>query len=133
LISSINSRDYQKERKKHPDIKVYGGVWPKYYKPVNNSNLKTDLLKGITNCDAIVVTGHRTGRETPLEKILQFREIIGNKELIIGAGLTKNNAREQLAIANGAIVGSYFKNGNTTSSLDEDRINEIMEIAKEYK
>lgn len=131
--NGINKEDYLTKRLKHPDIKVYGGVWPKYYTPVKGSNLENDLLEGMTMCDAIVVTGNGTGMETPIGKIRYFRQIIGNKELIIGAGLNKHNAREQLAIADGAIIGSYFKNGKTEGTLDINRIDEIMAIAKEFK
>ena len=129
-----NRENYSAVRFQHPNIKVYGGVWPKHYIPIDGSNLKDDLREGMKLCDAIVVTGKRTGEETPIGKIKEFREIIGNKQLIIGAGLNNYNAREQLAIADGAIVGSYFKiGGNIDGNLDERRIKEIMSIAKEFK
>lgn len=130
---SLDVVDYIKQRSKHPSIKVYGGVWPKYYTPVDGSNLEIDLKKGMNRCEAIVITGSGTGIQIPLEKIVEFRKIVGNKELIIGAGLDSSNAREQLSIADGAIIGSYFKNGNTQGKLNEERIKEIMMIAKEYK
>ncbi|MGV8086350.1 MAG: BtpA/SgcQ family protein [Candidatus Woesearchaeota archaeon] len=125
--------EYSAVRAKHPNIKVYGGVWPKYYTPIDSSNLEDDLREGMKMCDAIVVTGNSTGEETPIDKIKKFREVIGTKQLIIGAGLNYHNAREQLSIADGAIVGSYFKNGNILGNLDENRIKEIMSIAKEFK
>ncbi len=127
--TEINEKHYLDTKLKYPEIKVYGGVWPKYYTPIKGWLLEEDLQAAMNRCDAIVVTGNATGIETPTYKIKLFREIIGNKELIIGAGLNKDNAYEQLSIANGAIVGSYFKNGNTNAKLDENRIKEIMDIA----
>ena len=45
----------------------------------------------MTRCDAIVVTQDATGQETPMEKINEFRKIIGDFPLVIGAGMTADN------------------------------------------
>lgn len=116
---------YKFYRNKYPNISVLGGVWPKYYQPVKGSDLKEDLTKAKMLCDAIVVTGSGTGKETPLDKIKTFREIVGDFPIIIGAGLTSDNI-EQLKFANGAIVGSYFKNGDTTLKVDKDLVKKFM-------
>lgn len=116
---------YMYYRNKYPTVSVLGGVWPKYYVPVKGSNLKEDLVKAKMLCDAIVVTGSGTGMETPIDKIKTFREIIGDFPLIIGAGVTSDNIN-QLEIANGAIIGSYFKNGNTTSKVDRKLVRDFM-------
>lgn len=100
-------------KEKYPDIAVLGGVHPKYYKPAPESNLEQELKNAMQRADAIVVTGQGTGLETPIEKIKQFREIIGcDFPLLVGAGLTAENARAQLSFADGAIVGSALKTNN---------------------
>jgi len=101
-------------------IFVMGGVWPKYYTPVKGSNWLSDLNEGRIISDAIVVTGSGTGKETPLNKVMNFRDELRGHPLIIGAGLTKDNVKEQMFHADGAIVGSAFKpNGNTSKMVDE--------------
>ena len=124
-------------RKKLPEIKVLGGVWPKYYQPIESSCLEKDLLKGIERADAIVVTGSGTGIATPLEKVKQFRRILGDFPLIVGAGLNSENAYEQLCIADGAIVGSCFKEQNRTERpLVREKIEKFMsevKRAREFK
>lgn len=109
-------------------IAVYGGVWPKYYTPHFDSILSVDLFDGVFLADAIVVTGDATGSETPLDKIIQFNELIDGKvPLIIGAGLNQKNVKEQLQYAQGAIVGSAFKpNGKTRQMVDRDLVQEFM-------
>ena len=110
-------------------IAVLGGVWPKYYNPVVGSSLEKDLKYGMKMADAIVVTGERTGEETPMEKILRFREIAGDFPLIIGAGLTVQNARQQLEVADGAIVGSYFKpEGDISKMVERHRVMALMDV-----
>jgi len=116
---------YMSYRNKYPNVSVLGGVWPKYYRPVEGSDLKEDLIKAKMLCDAIVVTGYGTGMETPIDKIKTFREIIGDFPLIIGAGVTSDNIKN-LEVADGAIIGSYFKNGNTTSKVDRELVKLFM-------
>lgn len=108
--------NYSKIRKQIPYIKVMGGVWPKYYEPIKDSNLENDINSAKERCDAIVVTGAGTGKQTPIEKIEEFKTICDGHPLIIGAGLNPSNVAEQLALADGAIVGSCFKQFKRTSS-----------------
>lgn len=109
-------------------IEVYGGVWPKYYIPNKDSILSVDIFDAIFLGSAIVVTGEGTGYETPLDKVKQFAELIdGKKPLIVGAGLTAENVKEQLEFAQGGIVGSAFKpNGRTTQMVDRDLVRSFM-------
>lgn len=68
-----------------------------------------DLLIGKERCNAIVVTGEGTARNTSTDKIKLFRRVLGNYPLFVGAGMTEDTCREQITIADGAIVGSWFK------------------------
>lgn len=97
------------------DSFLLGGVRFKYQPVLSGLSLEEDLSNGMKRCDAIVVTGEATGISTDLEKIKEFRKIIGTKPLIVGAGLNYNNCLEQLEIADGGIVGSYFKEGHIDS------------------
>ncbi|MDD4188096.1 MAG: BtpA/SgcQ family protein [Bacilli bacterium] len=83
----------------------------------------------------IVVTGAGTGLETPLNKAKNFKEIMGNYLLIIGAGLTLDNCVESLSIGDTAIVGSYVKNnhqdnGEVSSEYVKRLVNKINTIRK---
>jgi predicted TIM-barrel enzyme len=131
---------YSQLRQEHPDIVVLGGVWPKYYEPINpvKEQLRHDLLEGMQRSDAIVVTGEGTGKETPIEKIRYFREVLGDHPLIDGAGITPENAFEQLSICDGAIVGTYLKadgpyEPNTFNHLDRIKIRDLMDVVREVR
>jgi len=131
----VDVEDYLMEKDKHwHKPLVYGGVWPKYYQPMAGSVLEDDINAAIPLCDGIVVTGSGTGKETPLGKIKKFKEIIGDKtELIVGAGVDVSNVAEQLAIADGAIVGSCFKQYKLTQekvsrSLVQEFMREVMKL-----
>jgi membrane complex biogenesis BtpA family protein len=131
----LNVPHFKKFRDRFPEIKILGGVHPKYYTPVEGSSLMIDLEDAQERCDAIVVTGAGTGKETPLDKIKDFKGFLGNSlPVIIGAGLDEFNVEEQLAHADGAIVGSYFKtNGQATGKVEKDRVRDFMAKVNKHR
>ena len=130
----LDFASYEEVKDRHPDIIVLGGVWPKYYYPAEGSNLENDLRKGVQRAEAIVVTGAGTGKETPFDKIRIFREIIGDHPLVIGAGLTPDNAYEQLRISNGAIVGTSLKvDDDTRNPIDRQKVRDFMSVVREAR
>lgn len=116
------------------EIIILGGIHPKYYLPATGSILKDDIESGMKRAEAIVVTGDGTGKETPIEKIKEFRSIMGEHPLVIGAGLTPSIVQEQLSIADGAIVGSTFKpHGITTQKIQRSLVKEFMDEVKKVR
>ena len=91
------------------NVAVMGGVRFKYQPYLSGRSLEEDLALAQNRCDAVVVTGVATGAVTDLDKIKEFRGILGEFPLIIGAGLTAENCAEQLAFADGCVVGSTLK------------------------
>lgn len=120
--------------RKRTDVFLLGGVRFKYQPVLSTKTLEEDLKIAMTRCDAIVVTGNATGEETDLDKIISFREIIGDFPLIIGAGVTPSNALQQFHYANGAIVGSYLKhNYKDEGEVDAEHVKEMANVFKTYR
>ena len=131
---TLNVESYVNCKRKHPEIIVMGGVWPKYYTPIKDSKLEDDLYAAKQRAEAIVVTGQGTGMETPLSKIVKFKNLLKGYPLIIGAGVTPENAHQQLKHADGAIVGSSLKvNNNTKNELDRKKIRDLMKEVKQAR
>jgi len=106
---------------------VLGGVWPKYYTPDIGSILEEDLKVAKTRAEAIVVTGAGTGIETSYDKIYNFKRLLGDHPLIVGAGLNVENVKEQLTLADGGIVGSSLKPYNLTSKkIDKQLVKDFI-------
>ena len=109
------------------DIYLLGGVRFKYQSYRSGRSLEEDLTLAKDRCDAVVVTGPGTGISTEMEKICRFRQILGEFPLVVGAGMTAETARRQLSYADGAIVGSYFKEGGDAGNLmDPERVKAFM-------
>ncbi|MGW1256378.1 BtpA/SgcQ family protein [Streptomyces sp. NPDC002513] len=108
------------ELRERTGVHVLGGVRFKYQPYRSGRTLAEDLAIAVTRCDAVVVTGPGTGVETGLDKIEEFRALLGpDFPLIVGAGITDTNVFAQLASADGAIVGSFFKQGHRDDAVME--------------
>ena len=124
----INPGIYNQMRILYPEMVVLGGIGFKYIKPTGKT-LEQDIAEGMSRCEAIVTTGEATGLETPIEKLIEFRRIMGEFPLIVGSGVNDKNIREQMEICDAAIVGSYFKNENTLDKVCRERVRRLMDAA----
>ncbi|MDR1710573.1 MAG: hypothetical protein LBR58_01730 [Propionibacteriaceae bacterium] len=115
--------------------RVLGGVRFKYQPILSGRPEAEDIRIGAARCDGLVVTGDATGAETDLAKVARFRAVVGaGYPLLIGAGLTAANAAEQLAVADGAIVGSYLKDTyEAKGEVSADHVRELVRAAQSTK
>ncbi len=113
---------------------VIGGVRFKYQPVLSARTVEEDLQTAMTRCDAVCVTQDATGQETSMDKILQFRQGIGDFPLIIGAGVTPENVAEKLKVGDGAIIGSYFKdNYQDNGDVCAEHVAVMMEAVRKAR
>ena len=113
---------------------ILGGVRFKYQPVLSENSVEEDLKIAMTRCDAVCVTQDATGQETSMAKIRQFRDGLGDFPLIIGAGVTPANVNEQFKIADGAIVGRFFKDSyKDDGELSADHVREMMDAVKRIR
>lgn len=94
------------------NIKILADIQVKHSHMVLPHVSIEDSAKTAEACgaDAIIVTGTHIGVETPVEIIQRVRKVT-KLPLIAGSGVKASNIKEQLSIADGAIVGSSLKEG----------------------
>lgn len=84
--------------------------------------------------DAIIVTGRMTGEPPTPEDVRRVKEVVGDTPVLVGSGLTPENAEKLLAHADGAIVGTYFKvNGLTQNPVDPERVRRLMDVVRRIR
>lgn len=84
-----------------------------------------------SGADAIIVTGSTTGEAAPIDMIKTVRQAV-KLPLLVGSGFSEKNAREQLPLIDGAIVGSSIKeNGVIMNPIDVNRVKTLMNIVNE--
>lgn len=82
------------------------------------------------DADVLIATGHRTGDPTRVEEVAEIKKAAA-LEVIVGSGLTVENATELMRAADGAIVGSAMKHdGVWWNPVDRQRVRAIMELVE---
>jgi hypothetical protein len=110
------------------DFVLLGGVRFKYQMVRSGRSLEEDLKLGAERCDVIVCTGEGTGQPTPFGKVQEFKAVLGDFPVIVGAGVTLDTIQETFRLSDGAIVGSWFKDGHRdTGNVNEEYVCQMME------
>ena len=98
------------KNKIYPELLLLADIQVKYKTMVRPRPLtKSAELAILHGADGLIVTGEATGVETPIEKIREVRKKFPQFPIFVGAGVNEKNIREQLSVANGAIVGTSIK------------------------
>lgn len=113
---------------------ILGGVRFKYQPVLSEKTIEEDLEIAKTRCAAVCVTQDATGQETSMEKIKLFKKTLCDFPLVVGAGITPSNVKEQLMVADAAIVGSYFKDTyKDDGEVSSEHVRLMMDTVKELR
>jgi membrane complex biogenesis BtpA family protein len=78
--------------------------------------------------DAILVSGPITGQALDRSDLRKVCEAVKDVPVLANTGVTLDNVADILALADGCIVGTYFKvDGNTWNPVDRARVRRFME------
>lgn len=81
--------------------------------------------------DGLCVSGLTAGAPTDTQILSKVKGAAGNTPVFVNTGVRANNAAEQLAIADGAVIGTYFKkDGIFENPADQTRVEELMGVVK---
>lgn len=82
--------------------------------------------------DAICVSGLTAGSVTDPEHLRTVKRAAGDTPVFVNTGVNVDNVGEQLGIADGAVVGTFFKeDGDFDASVDPERVSLLMkEVAR---
>lgn len=96
----------------YPELLLLTDIQVKYKTMIKSRPLATSAALAIYHgANGLIITSEATGVETPIEKLRGIREKFPQFPIFVGAGVSEKNIREQLSIANGAIVGTSIKSG----------------------
>lgn len=84
--------------------------------------------------DALCVSGLTAGAETDQQTLRKVKEAVPNSVVFANTGVRPQNVEAQLAIADGAVVGTTFKkDGVFENPVDGRRVREFMQIVKDFR
>lgn len=84
--------------------------------------------------DALCVSGLTAGASTDTQVLTQVKGAAGDVPVFVNTGVRAHNAEDQMAIADGAVIGTYFKkDGVFENAVDRARVEELMGIVKNMR
>lgn len=82
------------------------------------------------HADAIIVTGNFTGESPNMADLIEAKKTLPSYPVLIGSGLTADNAETLLSIADGAVVGTSLKTG---IRVDGKKVSKLMAIVNKLR
>jgi len=132
IIQGLSHQTLRLRKNLHSDVLIFADVGVKHAAPLASRGLITESKDVINRglADALIVSGELTGAETDPQDVITVKQTI-QAPVLIGSGVTPDNIDKVYQHADGFIVGSYFKkDGIANNSLDESRINALIDKAK---
>lgn len=84
--------------------------------------------------DALCVSGLTAGAETSTQVLKLVKDAVPDVPVFANTGVRLENVEQQLAIADGAIVGTAFKvDGNIWNPVDPERVKALMDKVRELR
>lgn len=118
------------------DVKLFFNIVPESAKYLADRDLTsiTETTVFATLPDAICVSGLTAGAPTDLQSLAVVKGAAGEVPVFVNTGVRAHNVAEQLAIADGAIVGTYFKeDGVFENRASRARVEELMSAARQFR
>jgi membrane complex biogenesis BtpA family protein len=115
------------------DVKLFFNIVPESAQYLADRDLQaiTKTTVFATLPDAICVSGPTAGAPTDSQSVRTVKESAGNVPVFVNTGVTADNVAQHLEIADGAIVGTYFKeHGIFENRADRNRVEALMAAVK---
>ena len=113
-------------------VKILADIQVKHaHMVLPNITIEQSAKDAVANgADAIIVTGSQVGEETPIEMIERVKKVV-NIPVIAGSGVNDANIKNQLNIADGAIIGSGFKvDGKIENPISYELTKKVMDALR---
>jgi membrane complex biogenesis BtpA family protein len=132
IIEGRAAETLRKRASLAPEVLIFADHMVKHATPmvaVDDVQAARDLRhRGFA--DALIVSGVETGAEPDRASFVRLREALRDTPILIGSGLTADNA-DTFADADGAIVGTSIKiDGRVEAPVDPDRVARLVAAFK---
>jgi uncharacterized protein len=118
------------------DLKLLYNIVPEAAKYLADRDI-ADIAKSTVfnhRPDALCVSGLTAGTETDTQVLVRVKNAVADTIVFTNTGCRLDNIANQLAIADGAIVGTTFKqNGFFYNPVDQQRVKEFMDAVRKLR
>lgn len=115
------------------DVRLLYNIQAEFASPLGQRSV-ADLARSVVMSsvpDALCISGSMTGESVPLEMIERVKAVVKDTPVFANTGVNDANVADILALADGAIIGTYFKKGGITwNPVDQSRVARLMRAAR---
>ncbi|MGQ9493965.1 MAG: BtpA/SgcQ family protein [Anaerolineae bacterium] len=118
------------------DVRLLFNIYPEAAKYLADRSLTDIAVTTAFNTlpDGICVSGITAGQETDTSLLAQVKRAVPDIPVFSNTGVRTDNVEDQLSVADGAIVGTYFKqDGITWNPVDAQRVKEFMAVVRAFR
>jgi uncharacterized protein len=115
-------------------VAIFADVHVKHAAPLMARSIRDSALDMVERggADVLVVSGPRTGAAADPGDLSEVRAL--GADIVLGSGVTRDNAREMLGSADGAIVASAFRPGGDLSKrVDPSSVGGFMAFVRDLR
>jgi len=116
------------------DVAVLADVAVKHSAPLSERPIAEQVADAVERgrADGLIVSGPATGAAADADElaaVVDARDDVDpDVPVLVGSGVTAENAPDLLDVADGAVVGTAFKRGGEVSApVDEDRVRRLVD------
>jgi uncharacterized protein len=130
MLSGRSHETLRRRRDLGGDIAIFADARVKHSRPFAYADVATEVRDLSALCDGVIVSGDLTGVATSPQDLLAARQATAGP-VLVGSGVTPENLPALHPLADGFIVGSYFKvDGVASNPLDEERVKALVDEAR---
>lgn len=119
-----------------PDLKILFNIVPEAASYLGNRDVcdiaKTTVFNN--RPDVLCVSGLTAGAQTDTQTLSRVKNVVPDTPVFANTGCRINTIEQQLAVADGAVVGTTFKyDGKFENAVDETRVRAFMDKVKSIR
>jgi membrane complex biogenesis BtpA family protein len=117
-------------------VKLLFNIVPEAAAYLGDRNISDIARSTVFNArpDALCVSGLTAGVETSAAVLKRVKDAVPDTPVFANTGVRLENVREQLAIADGAIIGTAFKrDGHIRNPVDVERVKTLMRDVRAFR
>lgn len=117
-------------------VKLMYNIVPEAASYLGQRDIASIATSTVFNCqpDILAVSGLTAGADTSADLLRTVKEAVPGTPVFANTGVRADSVADQLAVADGAVVGTAFKrDGYIWNEVDESRVSALMSAARAFR
>jgi membrane complex biogenesis BtpA family protein len=119
-----------------PDMKLLFNINAEFAHSLDGRPIELRAKSAVFSslADAILVSGPLTGQAADQSDLRKVRDAVRSVPVFANTGVTIDNVKDVLAIADGIVIGTHFKVGGITwNKVDGERVKRFMDVVERLR